>query len=77
MPEQLFHATAPTDAGSPVSEIRKVRETAERMANGDYPDDADHTRALAGMIHQLAEQVERMAGQGPPPDAPLSRTPPD
>lgn len=41
-------------------EIRKVKETAERMANGDYPDEADHLRSIAGLVHQLAEQTERL-----------------
>jgi hypothetical protein len=49
------------DPHAALAEIRKVRETAERLANGDYPADADHIRVLAGMIHQLAEQVERLA----------------
>jgi hypothetical protein len=49
------------DPEAALAEIRKVRETAERLANGDYPTDADHVRVLAGMIHQLAEQVERLA----------------
>ena len=46
------------------TEARKTKETAERLANGEYPEDADHIRVLAGMIHQLAEQVERLASQG-------------
>jgi hypothetical protein len=50
------------DPQAALAEIRKVRETAERLANGDYPADADHVRVLAGMIHQLAEQLERLAG---------------
>jgi hypothetical protein len=29
------------------------------MANGEFPDEADHSRALAGLIRQLAEQFER------------------
>ena len=45
-------------------EIRKTKETASRLANGEYPEDADHVRVLAGMIQQLAEQVERLAGVG-------------
>jgi hypothetical protein len=49
------------DPQAALAEIRKVRETAERLANGDYPADADHVRVLAGMIHQLAEQLERLA----------------
>ena len=45
-----------------LQEIRKTRDTASRLANGDYPEDADHVRVLAGMIQQLAEQMERLAG---------------
>lgn len=45
----------------PLAEVRKVAVTAERMANGDSPDEADTTRVLAGLIHQLAEQVERLS----------------
>jgi hypothetical protein len=45
-------------------EIRKAKETASRLANGEYPEDADHVRVLAGMIQHLAEQVERLAGIG-------------
>jgi len=41
-------------------EIRKVKETAERMANGDYPEEADHLRSIAGLVHHLAEQTERL-----------------
>jgi hypothetical protein len=33
------------------------------MANGDGPPgEADDIRVLAGMVHQVAEQVERLAG---------------
>jgi hypothetical protein len=79
MPEQVFHDTAPTDASAPMAEVTKVKETAERMANGDYPSDADQTRVLAGMIHQLAEQVERLASGSVDmgPDAPLANAPAD
>jgi hypothetical protein len=44
------------------AEARKTKDTAERMANGDAPAQADDVRVLAGMVHQLAEQVERLAG---------------
>lgn len=43
-----------------LAEVRKVRDTAERMANGETPPEADHVRVIAGLIHQLAEQVERL-----------------
>lgn len=52
-----------------IDEARKTKETAARLANGEYPEDADHIRVLAGMIQQVAEQVERLAqatvGGGP------------
>jgi hypothetical protein len=45
-----------------VAEAHKTKETAERMANGDSPpSEADDIRVLAGMVHQVAEQVERLA----------------
>ena len=48
------------DRAGALAEVAKVRDTAERLANGDYPEQADHVRVLAGLIGQLAEQVERM-----------------
>jgi hypothetical protein len=57
-------ATSPTQKEGAVDEIRKTRDTAARLANGDYTDDADHIRVLAGMIQKLAEQVERLTGDG-------------
>lgn len=45
------------------AEAKKTKETAERLANGDSPEGADHIRVLAGLIHQVAEQVERLAAQ--------------
>ena len=45
-----------------VAEARKTKGTAERMANGEGPPgEADDIRVLAGMVHQVAEQVERLA----------------
>jgi hypothetical protein len=45
-----------------VAEARKTKETAERMANGDGPPgEADDICVLAGMVHQVAEQLERLA----------------
>jgi hypothetical protein len=43
-----------------MAELRKTKETADRLANGDSPDDADQIRVLAGLVRQLAEQVERL-----------------
>jgi hypothetical protein len=48
----------PIDAA--LSEITNVKETAERLANGESPDEADQVRVLAGLIHHLAEQIERI-----------------
>jgi hypothetical protein len=45
-----------------VSEVRKAKEVADRIANGDSPKTgADDLRVLAGLVHQIAEQVERLA----------------
>jgi hypothetical protein len=55
-------------------EARKTKETAERMANGDGPPgEADDIRVLAGMVHQVAEQVERLASIVSEDEAPLAR----
>ena len=43
-----------------VAEAEATAETADKLANGDYPQDADHVRVLAGMIRQISEQVERL-----------------
>ena len=55
---------SPTQTQAALDEIRKTKETAARLANGDYTEDADHIRVLAGMIQKLAEQLERLAGDG-------------
>ena len=44
-----------------LAEAEATTETADKLANGDYPADADHTRVLAGLIKQTSEQVERLA----------------
>lgn len=54
-------STDPSEAA--LAEVRKVKETAERLANGETPDEADQTRVLAGLVFQLAEQVERLEGK--------------
>jgi hypothetical protein len=41
-------------------EARKTRDTADRIANGEQPQEADDVRVLAGMIRQVADQVERL-----------------
>ena len=55
-----------------LAEAQKTKETAAKLANGDYPKDADHVRVLAGMIQKLAEQVAQLAGgtAGPKPPQP-------
>jgi hypothetical protein len=56
-----------------VAEARKTKETAERMANGEGPPgEADDIRVLAGMVHQVAEQVERLATVVSGGEAPLA-----
>jgi hypothetical protein len=56
-----------------LAEARKTKETAERMANGEGPPgEADEIRVLAGMVHQVAEQVERLAGIVSGDTAPLA-----
>jgi cytochrome c556 len=67
----MSETVAMSETQAVVEEVRKTRDTAARLANGDYPEDADHIRVLAGMIQKLAEQVERLAGgQSPPAPAP-------
>jgi hypothetical protein len=61
-------------AGAILLEARKTKETAERMANGEGPPgEADDIRVLAGMVHQVAEQVERLAGIVSGDEAPLAK----
>lgn len=47
-----------------LAEIRKTRDTADRLANGEAPEEADQVRVLAGLIRQLSEQVERHLESG-------------
>jgi hypothetical protein len=53
-----------TQPGDALAEVTKVKETAERLANGEAVAGGDQIRVLAGLIHQLAEQVERMVDVG-------------
>ena len=66
------------DSGSS-AEVTDVRETAGRLANGESVGGADPIRVLAGLVQQLATQVERVAGSSPDhgPTAPLSESPDD
>jgi hypothetical protein len=55
-----------------LAEVRSTKETAERVANGESPKEgADEIRVLAGLVHQVTEQVERLAMLvgGEPPKA--------
>lgn len=61
-----------------LAEVRTTKETAERIANGESPKEgADEMRVLAGLVHQVTEQVERLAmlTGGEPPTA-SGHTPP-
>jgi hypothetical protein len=61
------------DVDAIVAEARKTKETAERMANGEGPPgEADDIRVLAGMMHQIAAQVERLAQVVSGDEAPLA-----
>jgi len=53
-----------TQSGDALTEVAKVKETAERLAKGEAASGADQIRVLAGLIHQLAEQVERIIDIG-------------
>ena len=44
-----------------LAEAEATTGTADKLANGDFPQDADHVRVLAGLIKQTSEQVERLA----------------
>lgn len=55
-------ATTSDDLEVILAEVRSTKETADRIANGRSPKGgADDVRVLAGMVHQVAEQVERLA----------------
>jgi hypothetical protein len=56
-----------TDVEAALIEVRKVKETADHLAKGDAPGDADQFRVVAGLVHQLAEQVERIVAPMRPP----------
>jgi hypothetical protein len=58
-----------------LAEVRKVKDTAGNWSKGERPEEADPVRVLAGLVHQLAEQLERLlVANGP---SPLSEDPPD
>ena len=60
------------DEGSSAS-LASVRETAKRLADGESDGKADPIRVLAGLVQQLATEVERYARNSPDhgPTAPL------
>ena len=60
-------AAGGSDIDEALLQIGKVRETAEHLAKDDQPDGADRFRMLAGLIHQLAEQMERVVASVRPP----------
>ena len=44
-----------------LAELRKTKETADGIAHGTSPKGgADDVRVVAGLVHQVAEQVERL-----------------
>jgi hypothetical protein len=55
----MRHATT-SELGAIALEARKTRDTADRIANGEQPQEADDVRVLAGMIRQVADQLERL-----------------
>ena len=59
--------------------VAKIRETAERVANGESIGNEDPVRVLAGLVRQLAEEVERDSASSPDhgPIAPLDGAPED
>ena len=48
-------------------EIAKVKATAQHLATSDASPDGDPFRELAGLVHELAEQVERVVATVQPP----------
>ena len=58
-----------------LAEIKKVSQSAERLAKGDSTEEADHVRVLAGLVHQLAEHTERLFRARTGPLVPASADP--
>jgi len=56
-----------TDVDAALVQIVRVRETAGRLAKDGAPQDADPFALLAGLIHQLAEQMEHVVATVRPP----------
>jgi hypothetical protein len=51
-----------------LTEIAKVRITADKLAKGESVEGGDTERVLAGLVAQLAAQVERLSGSQPARD---------
>ena len=78
MHDERRHVDAYRDDGSS-GRVAKIRETAERVANGESIGNEDPVRVLAGLVRQLAEEVERDSASSPDhgPIAPLDGAPED
>jgi hypothetical protein len=50
-----------------LAEIAKVKATAQRLATSDASPDGDPFHELAGLVQELAEQVERVVATVQPP----------
>ena len=59
-----------TEVDAALVEIGKVKDTAEHLAKDDAPPGADGFRVIAGLVHQLAEHVERIVAAGSRPPIP-------
>lgn len=55
------------DVDAALVEIARIKETAEHLAKGDTQQDTDQFRVIAGLVHELAEQVERVVATVRPP----------
>ena len=51
----------PTEAAAAKAELQTVMETADRLSNGQTPDEADPIKVLAGLVRHLAVQTDRLA----------------
>ena len=79
MHDERRHVDAYRDDGSS-GRVAKIRETADRVANGESVGNGeDPLRVLAGLVRQLAEEVERGSASSPDhgPIAPLDGAPED
>jgi hypothetical protein len=52
--------TGDAEIDAALVQIGKVKDTAEHLAKDDAPPGADQFRVIAGLVHQLAEHVERI-----------------